>query len=457
MRLGMNSPTDLSLAATPESAPSHCNSILCVDDEPNILAALRRLLRPEGYRILTATSAKEAFEILDAEPSIDVVISDMRMPVMNGAEFLEGVRKRWPRVARLLLTGHSDMEATIGAINRGEIQRYISKPWDDHDIVAALRIACEKRALEDERDRLQQLTGQQNIELASLNSSLELRVAQRTAELAGANSALGQANQRLKATLLTTLKVFSTLVELRESDFAGHSRRVAELSRAIARQMGLQGASLQDVFLAGLLHDVGKIGLSESTLREQSSKRVGEFSSAFRRYPMRGEQIVTPLAELRQAGILIRAHRERLDGRGFPDGLRGEAVPLGARIISLAKDIDGLQIGMFGHQRLTSDAARAEVVRQATSNYGTDVVDAYLALVQTATSAPKVEIRIAVSDVQKGMILSRDLTTSEGILLLSADKVLDASMVDCIRAFQASDPVGLQIFIHPAAVPSPGE
>jgi response regulator RpfG family c-di-GMP phosphodiesterase len=453
----MNGVIDSGAIAPDHTAPSHHNSVLCVDDEANILAALKRLLRPEGYRVLTATSAKEGFELLEAEPSIGVVISDMRMPVMNGAEFLEGVRKRWPQAARLLLTGHSDMEATIGAINRGEIQRYISKPWDDYDIVAALRIAFEKRALEQERDRLQQLTIKQNIELAELNTSLELRVKERTAELAHANSALGEANQRLRGSLLTTLKVFSTLVELRESDFAGHSRRVAELSRSLARQMGLKGAELQDVFVAGLLHDVGKIGMSEATLREQSGKRGGELSGTFKRYPIRGEQLVTPLPELRQAGRLIRSHRERIDGRGFPDGLRSVAIPLGARIVSLAKDIDGLQIGLFGHQRLTLEAARAEVARQAVTNYGQDVVDAYLVLVGQAVPAQKLEIKVAGHEVQEGMVLSRDLTTSEGILLLSADKMLDPSMVECIRAFHVSDPIGLQIFIHPAAAASPGE
>jgi response regulator RpfG family c-di-GMP phosphodiesterase len=453
----MNSAVDLAVTPSDVATPLCPASVLCVDDEPNILAALKRLLRPEGYKVLTATSASDAFGILETEPSIGVVISDMRMPVMNGAEFLEGVRKRWPRVARLLLTGHSDMEATIGAINRGEIQRYISKPWDDHDIVAAIRIACEKRALEDERDRLQQLTRKQNVELGELNASLELRVAERTAELAGANQKLEDANQRLKGSLLTTLKVFSTLVELRESDFVGHSRRVADMSRTIARQMGLQGAALQNVFLAGLLHDVGKIGLSESTLREQAAKRGVEVSSAFKRYPIRGEQIVTPLPELRQAGCLIRSHRERVDGRGYPDGLRGNAIPQGARIVSLAKDLDGLQIGMFGGQRLTLEAARAEVARHAASNYGADVVEAMLALAGVTGPAPRVEIKVTGNQVQEGMILSRDLATSEGILLLSADKMLDASMVECIRAFHVSDPLGLQIFIHPAAVTTAAE
>lgn len=437
--------------ATPSTVLGNGPTILCVDDEPNILSALRRLLRPEGYRILSATSAKDAFAIFSVEPAIDVVISDMRMPGMDGAEFLEGVRKRWPRTVRLLLTGHSDMEATIGAINRGEIQRYISKPWDDYDIVATLRIACEKRSLEDERDRLERLTRQQNIEVAFLNASLERRVEERTQELARSNEALGAANQRLEGSLLTTLKVFSTLVELRESDFVGHSRRVAEVSRSIARQMGIQGSALQDVFIAGLLHDVGKIGLGESTLREQSTKSAGEFSREFKRYPIRSEQIVTPLAELRQAGYLMRLHRERIDGRGFPENLRASQIPLGARIVSFAKDLDGLQIGMFGQQPLSAKSARAEITRRASTHYGNDVLEAHLTLMGTTNAASRIAMRVLGKDVEEGMILSADLTTSEGILLLTADKVLDCAMVECIHRFDATDPIGLRIFIYQPA------
>jgi response regulator RpfG family c-di-GMP phosphodiesterase len=111
--------------------PETCR-ILCVDDEPNILTALRRVFRPHGYRVFVAASGAEGLSCLEQE-SVDIVISDMRMPGMDGAAFLEQVCDRWPNVVRLLLTGHSDIEATIGAINRGEIHRYISKPWDEND------------------------------------------------------------------------------------------------------------------------------------------------------------------------------------------------------------------------------------------------------------------------------------------------------------------------------------
>ncbi len=136
-------------------------TILLVDDETNILKALHRLLRPEGYRILTAESGADALAIL-ARESVDLVVSDMRMPEMDGAVFLAKVRQTWPDTVRLLLTGHADMAQTVSAINQGEIYRFIAKPWNDQELIIIVRQALEQLYLKRENFRLQQLTAEQN-------------------------------------------------------------------------------------------------------------------------------------------------------------------------------------------------------------------------------------------------------------------------------------------------------
>jgi response regulator RpfG family c-di-GMP phosphodiesterase len=168
-------------------------TLLCVDDEPNILSSLRRLLRPQGYRILTAESGAEGLAILETQ-NVDLVISDMRMPMMDGAHFLAEVRQRWPNAVRLLLTGYSDIPSILDAINRGEIYRYIAKPWDDNDMLLMVHGALERSALLREKQRLEALTLQQNEELKALNRDLEARVKTRTRELSQSNDALLAAN-----------------------------------------------------------------------------------------------------------------------------------------------------------------------------------------------------------------------------------------------------------------------
>jgi len=122
-------------------------TLLAVDDEPNVLAALRRLLRTTGWRILTAGHAEEALALLATQP-VDAVLSDMRMPGMDGVQFLENVSQGWPRTARLLLTGQADLGSTIAAINRGGLHRYITKPWNDDELVLTLRQFAQGQQLE---------------------------------------------------------------------------------------------------------------------------------------------------------------------------------------------------------------------------------------------------------------------------------------------------------------------
>ena len=154
-------------------------TLLFVDDEPGILSSLRRLFRPHGYRILVAESGALGLAELEKTP-VDLVISDMRMPEMDGATFLKAVRQRWPDTVRILLTGYADVTSTVAAINEGEIYRYVSKPWDDNEIVNTVREALERYRLKQENLRLTALTQSQNEELKGLNASLEQKVAERT-------------------------------------------------------------------------------------------------------------------------------------------------------------------------------------------------------------------------------------------------------------------------------------
>ncbi|BBB66608.1 hypothetical protein UNDYM_2355 [Undibacterium sp. YM2] len=199
---------------SPESVSEVMPALLFVDDEPNILSSLRRLFRQHSYKIFIANGGQEGLEILEKE-TIDLVISDMRMPVMDGAVFLTHVKARWPDTIRLLLTGYADIQSTIDAINRGEIYRYITKPWNDNDIVLVVKQALERKALEIEKRRLEELTLRQNEELKSLNASLEIKVDERTADLKKAHASLLQANDKLKSNFLTSIKVFSNVIEMR--------------------------------------------------------------------------------------------------------------------------------------------------------------------------------------------------------------------------------------------------
>jgi len=352
-------------------------TLLLVDDEPGILSSLRRLLRPAGYTIITAESGKAGLEILEHQ-TVNLVISDMRMPEMDGARFLEQVRNRWPATMRILLTGYADISATIAAINRGEIYRYIAKPWDDNDLTLIVRDALERQLLKNENSRLLSLTQAQNEELKDLNANLEDKVKQRTAEIEQINSFLNLSNDKLKQNFLVSIKVFSGLMELRGGAINGHSRRVADLARQLAKKLDLPLREQQDIFFAALLHDIGKIGFSDALLSRPVSRMNGEELGQYRKHVLAGESALMPLEDMKDVARIIRSHHERFDGQGFPDGLEGTKIPLGARILSLVNDFDGLQIGTLADKKMSSDEAKTLLLQSRGKRYDPEVIDAFL-------------------------------------------------------------------------------
>lgn len=422
-------------------------TLLFVDDEASILSSLRRLFRPHGYRILTAESGAAGLALLENE-AVDLIISDMRMPEMDGAKFLEKVRAKNPRIVRILLTGYADITSTINAINKGEIYRYVAKPWDDNDIVLVVRDALAHQRLEAENARLLALTQTQNEELKVLNTGLEARVKERTAELEQVNSFLNQANDKLKQNFIVSIKVFSGLMELREGSVGGHSRRVADLARKVAIQMGVDAKGQQDIFVAGLLHDIGKIGFSDAMLAKATPKMTSDELQRYRKHPLNGANALMPLSDLKGVADLIRAHHERFDGQGFPDGIIGLGIPLGARILAVANDYDGLQIGTASDKRFSPDEARALIVQARGKRYCPQVVDALIELQGKPHEEPAREMDVPVKKLEAGMVLARDLLARDGTLLLAADYLLDAKLVHEIQAYAEREGLALVLKIR---------
>jgi len=421
------------------------STVLCVDDEANVISSLKRLFRPCGYRVITALSGAEGLQVCAGE-NIDLVISDMRMPEMDGAHFLEQVRNNSPETVRILLTGYSEVESTIAAINKGEIHRYISKPWDDSELLLVVRQALERRHLEQENHRLEDITRRQNEELRQLNEGLEALVEQRTGELRATNTALGSANERLKAGFITSVKVFSNLIELREGREAGHSRRVADLARRLAKRLGMGASDAQDVMVAALLHDIGKIGLPDSLLAKSVAAMNAEELAQMKKHAVKGETALMPLEQLRGVGKLVRCHHERFDGLGYPDGLAGAAIPLGARILALANDFDAMQIGTLGPKRMTASDAADYINRTSGKRYDPAVVTAFLEERGSAVAAQARDLCLTPKFLRPGMTLARDLISEEGVLLLAADYVLDETLIKQMTEFERVD--GKPLMLH---------
>ena len=426
-------------------------TLLFVDDEPGILSSLRRLFRPHGYRIFIAESGAAGLEIL-ANEQIDLVISDMRMPEMDGAAFLKEVRAGWPEVMRILLTGYADITSTVAAINQGEIYRYISKPWDDNEIVTVVREAIERQNLKLENQRLTALTQAQNEELKLLNASLEQKVAERTSELRQALTLVEQAHGELKKSFLTSVQVFAGLIELRSgsvgTQIAGHGRRVAEHARSVALRMGLADADVQNIMLAGLLHDIGKIGLPDELLGKAFNTLNAEHRALVMKHPLIGQNILLGINKFKEAAVLVRHHHECYDGSGYPDRLSGIAIPQGSRILQVVNEYDSLQIGTLVQRPLKPAEAMSFLVENRGKRYDPVAVDTFFKLISETQKTGPVELPLRSMHLKPGMMLTRDLQHGDGYMLLAKGSVLSAEIIAQLIKMEHSEQQMLTLYIR---------
>ncbi len=422
----------------PVTEKGQVSTLLFVDDEANILAALKRLFRKEGYNILLAESGQDALELM-AQQSVDLIISDMRMPGMDGAEFLKQVASKWPDTIRILLTGYADLTSTIKAVNAGKIYRYISKPWEENDIKTNVKHALVQRNLKIERDCLLALTNSQNEELKQLNSGLEEKVLARTSELQQTVSFLELAHESLDASYRTTVEVFSNLIEMREQHTV-QTRQLAEQAVQLGQLCGLDDVELRNLRYAGLLRNIGKVGLSDKLLGKSVNSMNDVEYKKFIHHPVIGEGVLMALEPLHDAAYLIRHQYEQFNGKGCPDHLKAEDMPIAVRILKVVGDYYDLQHGLIVTAHHSTSEACKYLSENSGSHYDPEIVILFKSLLGRKKQPTKdiSERRVKSNGLQAGMVLSRDLVLSDKILLLSKGHVLTDNIIERIHNMEES-------------------
>ncbi|MEG0116955.1 MAG: response regulator [Pseudomonas sp.] len=424
--------------------------VLLVDDEESILNSLRRLLRSQPYDVLLATSGAQALEILTQQP-VDLVMSDARMPNMDGATLLAHVHELYPATTRIMLTGYADPAAIIKAINEGRINRYISKPWNDDEMLVTLRQALEHQHSERERQRLEQLAQVQNDQLKLLNSTLEKHVAARTAELQQTADMLDLAYEELKHSYVTGTEVFSLLANLRLPPAKQTNRQIIELVRAYCKMHGIDEASSRDLTMAAALYNIGKLSWTDNMMVTPADLLRHTERDRYRGYPKQSESLLMTLDPMKDAARLILHHQERWDGSGFPDRLKGEAIPLGSRLLKLAVDFVELQRGLILERQMNSDEALLYLRQYAGKLYDPELVEDFIQvcaafLSDVVLADPDVKV-LGTRELAAGMVLARNLNADNGMLLLNAGKVLSELLVDKLISFEAMEGGKYKVFV----------
>jgi len=320
---------------------------LVVDDEPRLRELLVRVLEREGFECRAAADGAEALATLDGWPA-PLVLSDLRMPVVDGVELLRRVRARHPDAAVVIVTAVGDVETAVRCLGLGAAD-YLTKPFHLDEVRARVRQALSRRRLVVDNHAYQR--------------GLEARVA----DQAG----------RLERLFLTSVTSLADALEVKDPYTRGHSVRVGRYAGAVGRAMELDADTLHQLELGGHLHDLGKIGVREAVLTKAGPLTADEYVHIMQ-HPVIGWRLLRPLLEDAPLALaMVRSHHERHDGRGTPDGLAGDAVPLVARIAAVADSFDAMTSHRSYRRGLTLGEAVVELRRCAGTQFDPAVVAAF--------------------------------------------------------------------------------
>jgi len=328
---------------------------LVVDDDVNITEVLTKVLRTMGFEVVSHTDPREAAK----ETGIDLVVTDFMMPHMSGVELLRQLEPNNPGAVRMLITAANDFKVAMQAVNDGQVFRLLAKPWTLADLRTAIEQSVAYRRVLLENQRLNRELSERNAQLMALNQTLETQVIDRTNGL---------------------LEGMVRALDYRDTETQWHSWRVSKFTRRIAEAWGgFSQETLMTIEQGALLHDIGKIGVRDAILLKPGPLTPEEWVE-MKKHPEIGWRMLANIPYLRAAAEIVFQHQERWDGKGYPRGLKGEDIAVGARMFCVADTMDAITSDRPYRKGSTLDVAIREITRLAGTQFDPKAVESFLSV-----------------------------------------------------------------------------
>ncbi len=360
-----------------------------VDDEESVCSMFCAKLEEEGFECESCLSAESALRRLSESP-FDAVISDLKMPGIGGLGLLREAVRSHPSLAVIMATGESDVRVGIEAMRQGAAD-YLVKPVQLDAAVLSLKRALEEKRLQREVERYRR--------------TLEEMVEQRTRQLQ-------TAMRRVEQTYDDTLEVLGAALDLRDTETAGHSRRVSLYCLEMSRGLGNSPEQLKVIARGSYLHDIGKIGIPDAILLKEG-KLTPDETAIMQTHVRIGYELVSSIPFLAAAAEIVLTHQERFDGTGYPQGLMAEEIPLGARVFAIADTLDAMTSDRPYRKALPFSAAREEIQRESGRQFDPDVVKVFLSISESVWQ--KIRREIAASRRYLPLVASREIPPAAGL------------------------------------------
>ena len=413
-------------------------TILVVDDEPRVLAGLKEVLERQGFRVYSTTDPLRGIDLL-RERDYGVIISDHRMPAMSGLEFLVHCQRIQPNASRVLVTAVLSLPTLVEAINRGEIYRFLAKPWLREELIATVGNAFNRYELIVQNHRLLEEASELNQKLAKANAALEGKLA----ELEHKGRSLDDVNQELGRRYGQALELGVRILATFDPHLAGRTRAIAAIAEQMATSSHLNSTEQEALKISAWLCDIGLVGVQRETYRvyQQSPDQLTEHELAgIHNHPIYSQTLAGMLDGRALVAETIRGHHERFDGSGFPDGLAGNAIPWPARCLAVAV--------AYVESSLPTEVALEKIARESGSGLDPEAVR----LFRTTTrlqSLPRTVREVMLDDLRPGMVLAGGVYSPHGLLLVGEGQPLNSMIIDKILRHNLTTPISQRLLVYP--------
>ena len=413
------------------------DSILIVDDEPVVLNALKETLEREYFHVVACASPLKALALL-AERDFAVIISDQRMPEMLGLEFLVETRRICPHASRILITAVLSLPTIVDAINKGEIFRFVAKPWLREELLATVRNALHRHELITHNEILQAQTQELNARLTVANGELEKQVK----DLEERRQQLDAANRELGARYESSLELCRRILTAYDPILGGQAKALVEFANKMAETEHFTEPERHALRSAAWLSDLGLIGVSRELLRSfraNPGMLTERERATLHHHPVYSQTLAALVDSCTDVGETIRAHHEHFDGTGYPDGLAGRNIPWAARCLAVA-------VG-FVESGQPKQAAIDTILAKSGSAYDPEAVRLFLKVTHLV-HLPRQVREIMLEELEPGMVLASGIYSPHGLLLIGEGQALGPATIAKIRNHNQITPINQRLLVY---------